>query len=33
MKHILILLALAVGIASCGVRGDPEAPPAMQQAQ
>ena len=32
MKHILILLLLAAAVASCGVRGDPEAP-AMQQAQ
>jgi|GEM_PF-6933114 len=27
MRAILIILALAVSLAACGVRGDPELPP------
>ncbi len=33
MKNIIVLLVLCLGIASCGVRGDPEAPPNFTQAQ
>lgn len=33
MKTVLILLALSLGLAACGVRGDPEPPPAAEQAQ
>jgi predicted small lipoprotein YifL len=33
MKTILLLLALSVGLAACGVRGDPEPPPASEQAK
>ncbi len=27
MKNILLLIALALTLAACGVRGDPEPPP------
>ena len=34
MKTILVLLALTLSLAGCGVRGDPEAPPSStKQAQ
>jgi predicted small lipoprotein YifL len=33
MKTFLVLLALTLGLAACGVRGDPEPPPANLQAQ
>ncbi len=33
MKMLLVLLALALSLAACGVRGDPEAPPKFTQAQ
>jgi predicted small lipoprotein YifL len=33
MKTLLVLLALTLGLAACGVRGDPEPPPANLQAQ
>ena len=33
MKTALLLIALALGIASCGVRGDPEPPAKSEQAQ
>ena len=33
MKTLLLLLALSVTLAACGVRGDPEAPPKFTQAQ
>jgi predicted small lipoprotein YifL len=33
MKTVLILLALSLGLAACGVRGDPEPPPAAEQSQ
>lgn len=33
MKTVLILLALSLGLAACGVRGDLEPPPASEQAQ
>ncbi len=28
MKTVLILVALTLGLAACGVKGDPEPPPA-----
>ncbi len=33
MKMLIVLLALALSLAACGVRGDPEAPPKFTQAQ
>jgi len=33
MKTLLLIIALCAGLAACGVRGDPEPPPATQQAQ
>jgi predicted small lipoprotein YifL len=33
MKTAALLLALALGLAACGVRGDPERPPAFTQSQ
>ena len=33
MKKIILLIVLGLSIASCGVRGDPEAPPEPTQAQ
>jgi len=33
MKSTLLLLALLLTTASCGVRGDPEKPPGYTQAQ
>jgi predicted small lipoprotein YifL len=33
MKIIFLALAISVSLAACGVRGDPQPPPATQQAQ
>jgi predicted small lipoprotein YifL len=33
MKALLVLLALSLSLAACGVKGDPEPPPANWQAQ
>jgi predicted small lipoprotein YifL len=33
MKIMLLFLAMSLGLAACGVKGDPEPPPAAQQAQ
>ena len=33
MKTLLLLLALSMGLAACGVRGDPEPPPRIVEAQ
>jgi predicted small lipoprotein YifL len=33
MKAFLLLLCLSLGLAACGIKGDPEPPPATQQAQ
>ena len=33
MKAMLLLLALSLGLAACGVRGAPEPPPATEQTQ
>ena len=33
MKAVLLLLALSLSLAACGIKGDPEPPPATQQAQ
>jgi predicted small lipoprotein YifL len=33
MKTILLLVALSVSLAACGVKGDPEPPPSSEQAQ
>ncbi|MFN4141004.1 LPS translocon maturation chaperone LptM [Aestuariivirga sp.] len=33
MKIILLLAALSVSLAACGVKGDPEPPPSTEQAQ
>lgn len=33
MRNLLLLLALLLTAASCGVRGDPEKPPGFTQAQ
>jgi predicted small lipoprotein YifL len=33
MKTLLVLLALTLSLAACGVRGDPEPPPANFQAE
>ena len=30
---LLVLLALSAGIAACGVKGDPELPPATEKTQ
>lgn len=30
---LLILFALSLSLAGCGIKGDPEPPPATQQAQ
>jgi len=31
MKTVLLLIAVILGLAACGVRGDPERPPAFTQ--
>lgn len=33
MKTLILLFALCLSVASCGVRGDPQAPPNFTQAQ
>jgi predicted small lipoprotein YifL len=33
MKTVVLLIALTLSLASCGVRGDPEPPPAFTQSQ
>ncbi len=33
MKTLLVLICLTMSLAACGVRGDPEPPPASKQAQ
>ena len=33
MKTLLMLVVIAIGLAACGIKGDPEAPPSFQQAQ
>jgi predicted small lipoprotein YifL len=33
MNKLLLLILTALTLASCGVRGDPEAPPSFQQSQ
>ena len=33
MKAMLLLLVLSLGLAACGVKGDPEPPPATEQTQ
>ncbi|MGH6854676.1 MAG: lipoprotein [Aestuariivirga sp.] len=33
MKTMILLFALCFAVASCGVRGDPEAPPNFTQTQ
>ena len=33
MKTLLVLIALSLSLAACGVKGDPEPPPANLQAQ
>lgn len=33
MKTLIIILALSLGLAACGIKGDPEAPPSTTQAQ
>ncbi len=33
MRTVILFLALCLSVASCGVRGDPEAPPGLQQTQ
>ena len=33
MRTAIILVALCLAVASCGVRGDPEAPPNFTQPQ
>jgi predicted small lipoprotein YifL len=33
MKALLVFLALSLSLAACGVRGDPEPPPANLQAE
>ncbi|MCB1434021.1 MAG: lipoprotein, partial [Alphaproteobacteria bacterium] len=33
MKPILLLFALSLSLAACGIKGDPEPPPSYQQAQ
>lgn len=33
MKIVILILAIGLAVASCGVRGDPEAPPGLQQTQ
>jgi predicted small lipoprotein YifL len=33
MNKLLIVVLAALALASCGVRGDPEAPPQFQQSQ
>ena len=30
MKTLLVLLALSLSLAACGVKGDPEPPPSLQ---
>ncbi|HLF21669.1 MAG TPA: lipoprotein [Aestuariivirga sp.] len=32
MKNILLLIALVLTLAACGVRGDPEPPPQFHEA-
>jgi predicted small lipoprotein YifL len=33
MKTLILLLALSVSLAACGIKGDPEPPPSSEQAQ
>jgi predicted small lipoprotein YifL len=33
MRTIILLIALCLSLAACGVKGDPEAPPNFTQAQ
>ena len=33
MKAMLLLLAVSLGLAACGVKNDPEPPPATEQTQ
>ena len=33
MKTLILLFALGLAVASCGVKGDPEKPPGLQQTQ
>ncbi|HUR42998.1 MAG TPA: lipoprotein [Aestuariivirga sp.] len=33
MKTAVLLIALTLSLAACGVRGDPEPPPAFTQSQ
>jgi predicted small lipoprotein YifL len=33
MKTTLLLILLAIAVAACGVRGDPEPPPQFHEAQ
>ncbi len=33
LKAALLMLAVSLALAACGVKGDPEPPPSFQQAQ
>ena len=33
LKTLLVLLALSASLAACGVKGDPELPPATEKTQ
>ncbi|WP_421693138.1 LPS translocon maturation chaperone LptM [Aestuariivirga sp.] len=33
MKSVLMLLALSLALAACGIKGDPEPPPATEKTQ
>ena len=33
MKILVVILALSLGLAACGIKGDPEAPSSTEQAQ
>ena len=33
MKAFLLILSLSLGLAACGIKGDPQPPPATQQPQ
>ena len=33
VKTVLVLLALSASLAACGVKGDPEPPPATEKTQ